>query len=152
MKFQRYVSSNKFLKVTRRTSRQCIICNLDISEENDNHAPLPYMDQHIVNPIGFTAFEKKVPDVTSYYQVTSTLFREITGDVSTVHIDITRKRVDRYISLVNIASVMHHTFIPLLTCYVQKKDTYKRWKHQPDVYYTVKRKVMLKRSTQINQE
>ena len=60
LKYQRFGSSNNFVKVTGRTSRQCIECKTDLGEEETKHGILTYVDQVIVNPVNFPVFEKEV--------------------------------------------------------------------------------------------
>ena len=58
LKYQRYGSSNNFVKVTGRTSMKCIRCTTDIGVENEKRAPLSYVDKLIVNPVNFPVFER----------------------------------------------------------------------------------------------
>ena len=58
-KFQRFGSSNRFVKVTGRTIRNCILCHDIIGEENDKRVLVTYVDQKIINPINFPIFEKE---------------------------------------------------------------------------------------------
>ena len=53
MKFQCYGSSNKFVKVTGRTVKNAVLCNVDAGEENSKRAPIPYVDQRIINSFYF---------------------------------------------------------------------------------------------------
>ena len=63
LKHQRFGSSNDFVKVTGRTCRQCIENVIDIGEENAKRSIITYIDQSVVNPIGFSVFERDVPDM-----------------------------------------------------------------------------------------
>ena len=75
LKYQRYGSSNNFVKVTGRTSMKCIRCTTDIGVENEKRAPLSYVDQLIVNPINFPVFEREVTDITKVDLVIKSLLR-----------------------------------------------------------------------------
>ena len=105
---------------------------------------LTYVNQKIVNPIGFPVFEKAVPDVNGIDQITSTFLSTHFECTSPVIIDITGVRVERYIKLMDISSIVQHKIIPLLTGYMRTKYIYKSWAHQPDVYFSQKRKVPMK--------
>ena len=63
LKHQRFGSSNDFVKVTGRTCRQCIENLIDIGEENDKRVIITYIDQSVINQIGFSVFERDVPDM-----------------------------------------------------------------------------------------
>ena len=58
LKYQQFVSPNKFVKVTDRTIRKYITCDKDIGNENEKRVQISYIDQLIVNPINFSVFEK----------------------------------------------------------------------------------------------
>ena len=75
-KYQRFGSSNTFVKVTRRTCYKCITCNDDIGNENEKWVPLTYVNQSIVNPINFSIFEKDIEDMMIVGQVRNSLLIE----------------------------------------------------------------------------
>ena len=60
LKFQRFGSSNRFVKVTGRTVRYCILCEDNLGEESSKRVPITYIDQQIINPINFPIFEKEI--------------------------------------------------------------------------------------------
>ena len=60
VKNQQWGSSNNFFKVTGRTCREYIECTTDIGDESEKRVIIPYIDQAVINPIGFSIFEKTV--------------------------------------------------------------------------------------------
>ena len=134
LKYQRYGSSNNFIKVTGRTSMKCIRCTDKIGEENEKRAPISYIDQLIVNPVSFPIFEKKVSDMTKVDLVLQCLLRQNKFVGLAVKIDMTGKRVQLYNNLISVENSVSQTIAPLLTGYNKTKDTYKVWKMQPAIY------------------
>ena len=132
LKYQRFGSSNTFVKVTGRTCYKCITCNDDIGNENEKRVPLTYVNQSIVNPINFSIFEKDIEDMMVVAQVKNSLLRVNRYNGHAVKIDITGRRVSIYMELVAIANTVTHTIYPLLRSYNKSKDTFKTWKYQPD--------------------
>ena len=144
LKFQRYGSSNNFVKVTGRTSKQCIECMEDIGEEDTKHCVLSYVEQAIVNPINFPIFEKELMDIHCLDALHRCLTRSHTVYQSTTKIDITGNRVSLYLILTDIASTIRHTITPLLTGYNKTKNTYKTWKNQSALYCSDRRRSIAK--------
>ena len=103
LKFQRFGSSNNFVKVTGRT----------------------YVDQVIVNPVQFPVFEQEVTDQKSISQIHTSLTRKSLVCESPTRIDITGNRVGVYLALIDIASTITHTIKPLLTGYNATTKKYK---------------------------
>ena len=144
LKFQRFGSSNNFVKVTSRTSKQCNISSTDLGEEDTKHCVLTYVDQHIVNPVNFPVFELEVLDMNVLGHVHSALTRNNVLHESPIKIDITGNRVDIYLKLIDIASTINKTIKPLLTGYNATTKKYKTWKSQPDRYCSVQRRAITK--------
>ena len=96
-KFQRFGSSNKFVKVAGRTSKQCVVCKRDLGEEDNKHSVLNYVDQVIVDPVDFPIFEIEVNDMTHLKQIHACLIRSTSNCVSSTKIDITGLRVSIYV-------------------------------------------------------
>ena len=140
LKFQRFGSSNNFVKVTGRTSKQCTECKTDIGEEYTKHSVLTYVEQVIVNPINFPVFEKEISDEHSIQALHKCLVRGNACLPSTTKIDLTGNRVRIYILLVDIASTIRFTIAPLPTgCNITRKK-YKTLKNQPPQYFSEKRR------------
>ena len=129
LKFQRFGSSNKFVKVTGRTSKQCTVSLIDLGEEDDKHCILTYVDQAIVNPVNFPAFELEFTDTNSMTQIHSALTRTKGLCESPTKMDITGNRVSVYLSLIDIVSTITNTIRPLLTGYNATTNKYKNWKN-----------------------
>ena len=142
LKFQRFGSSNNFVKVTGRTSKRCIECKEDIGEEDTKHSVLTYVDQVIVNPINFPVFEKELVDELSIEALHRCLIRGNAVYQSPTKIDITGNRVRLYLILADIASTIRYTITPLLTGYNITKKKYKTWKNQPVLYCSDKRRLI----------
>ena len=62
LKFRCFRSSNNFVKVTGRTSKECTVSLTNLGEEDNKHCVLTYVDQDIVNPVHFPVFEQEVTD------------------------------------------------------------------------------------------
>ena len=58
-KFQRFGSSNRFVKVTGRTVHNCVLCEDTIDEENSKRVTITYIDQKIMNPINSLCLKRK---------------------------------------------------------------------------------------------
>ena len=142
-KFQRFGSSNRFVKVTGRTIRNCILCLDTIGEENDKRAPVTYVDQKIINPINFPIFEKEMMNMVNMDGVNKCLLRSGPFDGIADTLDLTGNRVHIYTELIDLSNTIQFTVLKMLTGYVASKDEYKRWKHQPDQHYNDKRKVFM---------
>ena len=106
LKFQRFGSSNKFVKVTGRTSKKCVTCDIDLGEENDKHSVLTYVDQAIVNPVDFPIFELEINQMTNLKEIHACFSRTASKCVSSTKIDITGHRVLIYVQLNNIMSTI----------------------------------------------
>ena len=144
LKFQRFGSSNNFVKVTGRSSRQCTLCETDVGEENTKHCVLTYVNQAIPNPINFPNFDLEITYEASLDEIHRCMIREISTCTSTIKVDITGVRVKNYIMLHNIASTIKDTLCPLLTGYNKTTDKYKSWRNQPSQYITMERKSIAK--------
>ena len=57
-KFQSFGSSNRFVKVTGRTVRKCLLYEDNLGEENSKRVPITYTNQKIMNPVYFPIFDK----------------------------------------------------------------------------------------------
>ena len=95
-KFQRFGSSNTFVKVTGRTSRKFTGCETDIGEENNKNCVLTYIDQAIPNPINFPNFELEITNIASSEEVHTCMIRfsGTSNFTSATKIDITCTRVN----------------------------------------------------------
>ena len=146
LKFQRFGSSNTFVKVTGRTSRKCTECEIDIGEENGKHCVLTYVDQSIPNPINFPNFELEVSDNRTSVEIHNCMLRSSSTSTyqSSIKIDITGTRVSNYIRVHSIASTIIETLVPLLTGYNITTKVYKSWKNQPVAHITPNRKFIAK--------
>ena len=144
LKFQRFGSSNNFVKVTGRTSKRCIECTEDIGEEDSKHSILTYVDQVLVNPINFPVFEKEVVDELCIESLHRCLIRGNTVYASPTKIHITGNRVRLYLILADIVSTIRYTLTPLLAGYNITTKKYKTWKRQPVLYCSDKRRSLAK--------
>ena len=141
LKFQRFGSSNTFVKVTGRTSHKCTECEIDFGEENTKHCVLTYVDQKIPNPIHFPNFELEISDNGTSVEIHNCMLKSsptVTYQ-SSIKIDITGTRVSNYIRVHSIASTITETLVPLLTGYNIITKAYKSWKNQPVAYITPNR-------------
>ena len=132
LKYQRFGSSNTFVKVTGRTCYKCITCNDDIGNKNEKRVPLTYVNQSIADPINFSIFEKDIEYMMIVGQVRNSLLRVNRYEGQAVKIDMTGRRVRIYMELVGIANTITHIIHPLLRGYNKTKDSYKIWKFQPN--------------------
>ena len=69
--FQQFGSSNRFVKVTGRTTRNCILCENICEDENSKRVSINYINQMIMNPLNFPVFEKELVDVNDGSIVTT---------------------------------------------------------------------------------
>ena len=144
VKHQRWGSSNNFVKVTGRTCRECIECTTDIGDEREKRVMISYVDQAVVNPIGFSIFEKDVTDMGNLLSVKDSLLRRNKYNGTAAKIDITGLRISTYIKLIRIANTISKTLSPLLTGYIKSKDKYKVWNCQPNEFQTEERNMISK--------
>ena len=142
-KIQRFGSSNRFVKVTGRTIRNCILCQDIIGEENDKRVTVTYVDQKIMNPINFPIFEKENVNLMNMDGVNNCLLRSGPFDGSVERLDLTGNRVNIYTELIDLTNTIQFTVLKMLTGYVASKDRYKRWRHQPDHHFNDKRKALM---------
>lgn len=77
-KFQRFGSSNRFLKVSGRTARNCLLCEEDLGIEDSKRVPITHIDQCIMNPISFPIFEREITDIESNVDIQQCLLRNST--------------------------------------------------------------------------
>lgn len=125
LKYQRYGSSNNFVKVTGRTNMKCNRCIVNIGDENEKRVPISYVDQLIVNSVKFPVFEKEVPDITNVHLVLKCLLRQNKYDGVSVKIDMTGDRVHIYQNIISIANTITQTISLLLIGYNKTTDKYK---------------------------
>ena len=125
LKHQRFGSSNDFVKVTGRTCRQCIENSIGISEENDKRSIMTYIDQSVVNPIGFSVFERDVLDMMNVGSIHDCLLRRNMYTGTAVKVDMTGLRVAKYNAMMCIASVLCKIIQPLLTGYIKTTQKYR---------------------------
>ena len=57
------------MKVTGQTARNCILCNVDLGEENSKRVSKKYIDQKIMNPVNFPIFENELGDMDDINKV-----------------------------------------------------------------------------------
>lgn len=93
LKFQRFGSSNNFVKVTGRTTKVCSGSSTDLGEKDNKHCVLTYVDQDIVNPVNISVFELEATDNKNISQIHSALMRKNLVCKSPTKIDITGNRV-----------------------------------------------------------
>ena len=144
LKHQRFGSSNDFVKVTGRTCRECIQNTIHIGDENEKRVTITYIDQAVINPIGFSIFEREVPDMVNIDSIRNALLRQELNTSTAVSIDMTGVRVGKYNELVRIASVLNKTIKPLLTGYIKTSKKYKVWNLQPTEYTNATRNMLSK--------
>ena len=129
LKYQRFGSSNQFVKVTARMICECVCCETIIS----GHVPLTYVNQVIPSPVGLPTFSS-----LNIHRISNEFITEI-SDASNANIDqeidFSGQRVNSYISMVNIA-VNLCSQMQFLTGYNNKTELYKYWTHQPDQFKT----------------
>ena len=113
---------------------------IDLGEEDDKYCILTYVDQAIVNPVNFPAFELAITDTNSMTQIHSALTRTKGLCESPTKMDITGNRVSVSLSLIDIVSTITNTIRPLLTGYNATTNKYKTWKNQPDRYCSENRR------------
>ena len=143
-KFQRLGSSNRFVKVTGRTIRNCILCEDVIGKENDKRLPITYADQKIINPINYPLFEMENIIMIDMEGASKFLLRSDLFKGTVERLDLTGKRVHIYIELIDLTNTIQFTVLKMLTGYVASKDKYKQFKYQPDEHFNDKRKVLMK--------
>ena len=68
-KIQRFGSSNRFIKVTDRTSKNCILYEEDLGQNNSKRVPITYIDQMIINPVNVPALEKEIVGMKSNHNI-----------------------------------------------------------------------------------
>ena len=127
-KFQRFGSSNRFVKFTGRTIHNCILCEDVIGEENNKRVPVTYVDQKIINPINFPMFEMENVSMIDMDGVCKCLLRSDPFKGTVERLDLTGNRVNIYTELIDLTNTIQYTVLKLLTGYVALNDKYKRWK------------------------
>ena len=138
-KFQRFGSSNTFVKVTGRTVRECVLCEDDLGDENGKRVPITYIDQKIMNPINFPAFENELHDVEDTKKVQMCLLRLLQNTCVSTKLDLTGRRVAIYNILIELANTIQCVILPLLTGYNTKTKAFKKWRRHPSEHYRTKR-------------
>ena len=72
-KFQRFGSSNRFVKVTGQTARNCVLGNIYLGEENSKRVHITYIDQKIMNLVDFPVFGNEMDDMDDINKVQRSL-------------------------------------------------------------------------------
>ena len=126
-KFQRFGSSNRFVKVTGRTARNCILCKDDLGQEYSKRVAITYIDQAIMNPVNFPVLEQEITDIDSNRNIQKCLLRKCMVDRHAVKLDLTGARVKVYNTLVDIVNTIECTILPLLSGYSATTKKFKRW-------------------------
>ena len=127
LKFRCFRSSNNFVKVTGRTSKECTVSETNLGEEDNKQCVLTYVYQVIFNLVQFPVFKQEVTDHKSISQIYTSLMRKNLVCESPTKIDITGNRVGVYFALINVSSTIAHTIKPLLTRYNATTTKYKTW-------------------------
>ena len=89
-------------------------------------------------------FEKENITMDGMDGVHRCLLRSNPFQGSAEKLDLTRKRVEIYTDLIQLANTVQFTVLKMLTGYVASQDKFKCWKHQPDARFSEKRKVLMK--------
>ena len=144
LKYQRFGSSNDLIKATGCTCRECIRNRIHIGDENEKRFTITYIDQAVVNPIGFSIFEREVTNMVNFGSIRDSLLRQNLYTSTAVNEDMIGVRVDKYNKLVRIVSVLTKTIKPLLTGYIKTSKKYKVWILQPSEYRTETRNILAK--------
>ena len=141
--FQRFGSSNRFVKLAGRTIRKFILCQDIIGEENDKRVPVTYEDQKIINLVSFLIFEKENVNMMNMEGVNKCLLCSGPFDGSVERLNLTGNRVHIYTELIDLTNTIQFTVFKMLTGYVAFKDKYTRWRRHPDQHFNDKRKVLM---------
>lgn len=86
---------------------------------------ISYIEQAVINPIGFSIIEKDVLDFSNILSVQDYLLRRNKYKGFAIKIDMTGLRVLTYTKLVRVANTISKTLAPLLTGYIKSRDKYK---------------------------
>ena len=127
LKHQKFGNSNDFVKVIGRTCREGIQNRIHIGDENEKRVTITYIDQAVVNPIGFSIFEREVTDMVNFGSIRDSLLRQNLYTSTAVNVDMTSVRVANYNELAHIVSVLTKTIKPFLTGYIKTSKKSKVW-------------------------
>ena len=144
-KFQRYGSSNKFVKVTARYFREFIPYISNINTTN-KHTKITYVNQQIPSPDPMLPFENIYHnDQIRFNMLSNTIMNNsIDMENSTTNIDFSGKRVNSYANIINICDEVQFGMRCFLTGYNKTNGTFKYWKHMPVQYQTIQRDTIVK--------
>ena len=134
-KFQRFGSSNKFVKVTARYFRQYSPYITD-KEDTNEKVSITYVQQSIPSPDPMAPFEfvfhNETPD---YSMITNAVNgKGLSHNVPYSNIDFTGKRVDSYARIVDICDEVQFGARSFLTGYNRGTQDYKYWDNMPSRY------------------
>jgi len=135
--FQRFGSSNKFVKVTARFLRKAIIC--DHSYTYDNVPVISFKNQAIPSPIAMPPFEL----VTT---INSNLLQDPTCicDEDAPIVETHGSRVEKYIDCLNIINLLTQ-IQKYLTWFNKKENKFKHWVKMQSNFTTQQRNTIVKK-------
>ena len=136
-KFQRFGSSNKFVKVTARYFRQYspYISN---NEPTNKKVTITYVKQNIPSPDQMAPFEVVFDNEEVGYSMIANIVngQSISNSVAYSNIDFTGKRVKSYARIVDICDEVQFGVRCFLTGYNRSNQDYKYWNNMPSRYQT----------------
>ena len=139
-KYQRFGSSNKFVKVTARYFRQFCPHNNNYNEIT-KQCKITYVNQSIPSPDGILPFENIYNNEVCSYTVMKDAILSDTIRTNRIvpKIDFSGKRVESYAKLVDICDEIQNGVRSFLTGYHRSSKEYKYWKNMPPEYCTIER-------------
>ena len=144
-KFQRFGSSNKFVKVTARYFREFSPYITSMNTTN-KHTTVTYVNQQIPSPDPMLPFEKLYHNEKLKFNLLTNIIlnHNIDNDNSTATIDFSGKRVEAYANIINICDEVQFGLRRYLTGYNKSNRTFKYWPHLPQQYQTIQRDRIVK--------
>ena len=124
-KFQRFGSSNTFVKVTARYFRQFIPYISDVNTK-DIHSSITYVDQQIPSPNPMIPFEKiYLNDEVNYGMLSNAVMNKmINTNTTDSKIDFSGNRVKAYANIIDICDEVQFGLRSFLTGYNRMNRTY----------------------------
>ena len=136
--FQRFGSSNKFVKVTARFYREAVIADTLFTY---NETPeISYVDQIVMSPTNMPPFENV--SVIDKKFLMDPLNCKYNGDKAIV--DASRKRVSRHIDMLTIISFIQKSK-KYLTGHNAKENKHKHWVNMPNEFKSHSRDMLVRK-------
>jgi len=140
LKFQRYGSSNTFVKVTARYFRDFIPYSSDINT-NGMHASITYVKQAVPSPNPMIPFEMICNNEAMDYSILSNAVvnKMIMRNDTQSTVDFSGKRVKGYANIIDICDEVQFGLRSFMTGCNRTDRTYEYWQHMPEQHKTKER-------------